>query len=76
MPEGRTMFGKKKKVKKTYDRENKRPVLRCSICNGEQVAGFKDIHTGEFEEIGLIRSPEELKEFMEMYDITEIKKEY
>ena len=40
------MFGRKKKVKKTYDRENKRPVLRCSICNGEQVAGFKDIHTG------------------------------
>jgi len=70
------MFGKKKKVKKTFDRENKRPVLRCSICNGEQVAGFKDIRTGQFEEIGLIRSPEELKEFMEMYDITEIKKEY
>ena len=35
---------KKKTEKKTYDKENKKPVLKCSICNGEQVAGFKDIH--------------------------------
>lgn len=29
----------------TYDKENKKPVIKASICNGEQVAGFKDIHT-------------------------------
>ena len=23
----------------------------ASICNGEQVAGFKDIHTGKIEEV-------------------------
>ena len=23
-----------------------KPVIKCSICNGEQVAGFQDIHTG------------------------------
>ena len=40
---------------KTYDKETSRPVLKCSICNGEQVAGFKDIHTGKFEEVMLIR---------------------
>ena len=36
---------KKKTVTKTYDKENKKPVIKASICNGEQVAGFKDIHT-------------------------------
>lgn len=35
------MFGKIKKA--SYDKENKKPVIRCSICTGEQVAGFKDI---------------------------------
>ncbi len=34
---------KKKIVKKTYDREQMKPVIRASICTGEEVAGFKDI---------------------------------
>lgn len=36
----------KKAAVQTYDKENKKPVIKSSICNGEQVAGFKDIHTG------------------------------
>ena len=40
---------KKKTVTKTYDKEHKKPVIKASICNGEQVAGFKDIHTGKIE---------------------------
>ena len=36
---------KKNIVTKTYDKENKKPVIKASICNGEQVAGFKNIHT-------------------------------
>lgn len=41
------MFERHRKMEKqSYDRENEIPVLRCSICNGEQVAGFKNIHTG------------------------------
>lgn len=59
-----------------YDRENWRPVLRCSICNGEKVAGFKNIHTGEFREESFIRDEAELQEFMEKYGITEMPKEY
>ena len=51
---------KKKIVKKTYDREHMKPVIRVSICTGEEVAGFKDIRTGKIEEIMLIRSPEDL----------------
>ena len=68
---------KKKIVKKAYDREHMKPVIRASICTGEEVAGFKDIRTGKIEEIMLIRSPEDLEKFKEIYEITEkIAKEY
>ena len=42
---------KKKSMVQSYDKENKKPVIKASICNGEQVAGFKDIHTGKIEEL-------------------------
>ena len=68
---------KKKIVKKTYDREHMKPVIRASVCTGEEVAGFKDIRTGKIEEIMLIRSPEDLEKFKKIYEITEkIAKEY
>ena len=44
----------KKKIMRSYDKDSKRPVIKASICTGEQVAGFKDIHTGKIEEIMLI----------------------
>lgn len=75
MREGQ-MFGKKRIQRADYDRENWRPVLKCSICNGEQVAGFKNIHTGEFKEECLIQSSSELEEFKQKYGISEITKEY
>lgn len=62
--------------RKTYDKDNCKPVLKCSICNGEQVAGFKDIHTGKFEEVMLIRGQKDLDDFMKQYGISEISKEY
>ena len=68
---------KKKSIVKSYDKENKRPVIKASICNGEQVAGFKDIHTGKIEEGMLIRSRADLENFKAMYGIDEaITKEY
>lgn len=69
------LFGKKIQ-KKIYDKEKEQPILRCSICTGEQVAGFKDISTGRFEEIMLIRNEQDLADFMKMYGITAISKEY
>ena len=63
------MFGKKRVRREDYDRENWKPVLRCSICNGEQVAGFKNIHTGEFREECFIQSSSELENFKEKYGI-------
>ncbi len=71
------MFGKRKKPEKNWDRERKTPVLKCSICNGEQVAGFLDKETKELEEVALIRNEKELAAFREAYGITEeIKKIY
>ena len=68
---------KKKTLVLTYDKENKKPVIKSSICNGEQVAGFKDIHTGKIEEVMLIKSQKDLDEFKKMYGINEeIAKEY
>lgn len=46
---------KKKSMPLPYDKMNKKPIIKASICNGEQVAGFKDIHTGKIEEIMLIK---------------------
>ncbi len=67
----------KKKAQRSYDKENKKPVIKASICNGEQVAGFKDIHTGRIEEVMLIKSPADLEHFKAMYGIEdEIAKEY
>ena len=54
---------KKKSVLQSYDKENKKPVIKASICSGEQVAGFKDIHTGKIEEVMLIKSPADLEHF-------------
>ena len=68
------MFGIRKR--KTYDKENLVPVIRSSICNGEQVAGFKNIHTGAFADVMLIRGEKDLKEFMDAYGIEQIGKEY
>ena len=71
------MFGKKKPVvTEQFDKENYRAVLRCSICTGEQVAGFKNIHTGEFHDIMLIRNADDLDAFQEQYDVAVITKEY
>ena len=64
------LFGKKK-AKPAFDKAGKRPVIRSSICTGEQVAGFKDIETGKFHEVMLIRSDGDFREFLEQYDVAE-----
>lgn len=72
------LFGKKKEVIPAieYDQEKQRAVLKCSICNGEQVAGFKDKQTGHFTEVMLIRNDRDLDVFMKMYDLSAVPKEY
>ena len=63
------MLFRKKPIVKSYDAERKTPVIRCSICTGEQVAGFLNKRSGQFEEIALIRSPKDLEEFKKTYGI-------
>lgn len=70
------LFKKRKEQIHSYDKEKQIPVLRCSICTGEQVAGFKDKETGKFKEIMMIRNEDDLSLFMKQYGVTEIKKEY
>ena len=61
-----------------FDRERHKPVIRSSICTGEQVAGFKDRRTGRFMEIMLIRDNGDIEAFMREYGISreEITREW
>ena len=57
---------------------NFEPVLRCSICTGEQVVCAKDRSTGKLTEIMLIRSPAELEGFCAAngIDVSKVQKVY
>lgn len=59
-----------------FDPKQQKAVLRCSICTGEQVAGFQDVHTGKFEEVMLIRDQADLLQFKRQYGVEEITKIY
>ncbi len=66
-----SLFGKKSRKTETYDPATQQPVIKCSICTGEQVAGFKDLNTGIFTDIMLLRGDDDLLAFKERYGITE-----
>ena len=71
------MFGRnKKKEVKTFDSVNLRPVISCSICTGEQVAGFIDKRDGHFTEIMLLQNEDDKEAFLEMYGLKEVEKIY
>ena len=59
-----------------FDPTRQRAALRCSICTGEQVAGFQDIRSGQFEEVMLIRGEADLQRFKSQYGVQEIVKIY
>lgn len=65
------MFFKKRQESRTYNHENLKPVICSSICTGEKVAGFQNIHTGKITEVMLIRTPGDLEEFRKLYNIGE-----
>lgn len=64
-----SLFRKNKTPAESYDREHLEPAVRCSICTGEQVAGFRDRNSGRFEEVALIRSEQDLEKFRHRYGI-------
>ncbi|MCI8282821.1 MAG: aspartate dehydrogenase [Lachnospiraceae bacterium] len=72
------MFARKSKktAKIPYDKEKQKPVLKCSICTGEQVAGFQDISTGKIQEVMLVKDSRDLEEFRKLYELKDIRKVY
>jgi len=72
------MFGRRKRAVPPYNKVGKVPVIRCSICTGEQVAGFKDTASGKFEELMLIQNSDDLGEFLSQYQVeeSEIQREW
>ena len=72
------MFFKKKKETNSYDKEKYNVVIHQSICTGEMVIGFEDKITKSFIEMELIKNNDDLKRFIEKYDIdpNTIKKVY
>ena len=68
---------RKPQPKKTYNQQTQIPAIKASICNGEQVAGFLDVNTKKFNEVMLIQSDKDLKQFKQTYQIEgEIKTIY
>ena len=66
------MFGRRKKrIISVYNKAGKIPVIRSSICTGEQVAGFKDPVSGKFDEMMLIRDSHDLAEFLSSNQVEE-----
>lgn len=71
------LFSKRRTEKKGYDADMLVPVIKSSICTGEQVAGFMNKNTGAIEELMLITGAQDILKFKEEYGITgEIKKIY
>ncbi len=70
------LFFKKKQPLISYNPETHYPIIRSSICTGEQVAGFKCKETGHFTEVMLIRGDKDLSIFKDMYNLENVRKEY
>ena len=56
---------------KKYDASQLTPVILCSICTGEQTAGFRDKKTGRFTGVVRLSSPADLDAFRREYGIDE-----
>jgi len=72
------LFKKRTPELPAFPPEEYEPVLRCSICTGEQVACMRRRESGRLHEIMLIRSPEDLEEFCRSYGVKaeELRKIY
>ena len=65
------LFKKKEKLRTAslYPMEKYEPVLRSSICTGEQTACMMDRVTGKLHEVMVIRNSQDLKQFAEEYGV-------
>ena len=63
-------------VKISFDPNKQCAVVRCSICTGEKVAGFKSVEDGSITEVMLIKNDDDLRRFKKIYHLDDVKKEY
>lgn len=72
------MWFRKKRETSSYDPQTQQPIIRTSICTGEQVAGFRNKQTGKFSEVMLLRDNRDLESFCKTYGVSqeEISREY
>lgn len=73
-----SLFRKKKTSVPVIPAGDREPVLRCSICTGEQVLCLQDRKTGSLSELMRINSPADLEDFCKVNGLTpeEIRKVY
>ena len=62
-------FFPRKKNKPAIQNHPGIPAIRCSICTGEQVAGFRNPETGKFEEYAAVHSDADLEAFLSEYGL-------
>ena len=58
------------------DPEKQEPVIRCPVCAGDKVAGFRNRQAGHFTEVMVIRSPDDEQRFREIYHLKTIRRVY
>ena len=56
------LFGRKKYKIPEFRPEDHEPVLKCSICTGEQIFCIRDRKTGDIKELMFVTSPVRLQE--------------
>lgn len=59
-----------------YDESKHEAVIRCSICTGEQVAGFRSREDGNFVGVMVIQSEKDLESFKRLYRVDDVRKIY
>lgn len=64
------LFKKNTSKNPVFPPEKYEPILRCSICTGEQVACMRNRATGQLREVMLIRSPSDLEDFCRSYRVS------
>ncbi len=66
-----SIFGRKKNGPELpdYPADRYEPVLRCSICTGEQVACMRERESGRLHELMLIRDDGDLDRFCARYGL-------
>ena len=66
-----SLFGKRKPASAlpSYPPEQYEPVLRSSICTGEQTACMRNRETGRMHEVMLIRDSSDLENFAAQYGV-------